>query len=188
MRLFIAIELDDAARRNLAAVQSRLAAFDPRRDVRWAAQHQLHLTLRFMGEVADENVTRLSRAMDEAAAAAAPFAMRGGVAGCFPAGGPVRIVWAGIDEPTGALAALAAAVERKAVELGWPPDTRPFHAHVTLGRVNFDRSRGDLRRGLVSPAAAEWTQSVGRLVVMASRLQRGGSQYSVVSTHDFGGK
>ena len=125
-RLFVAIELPEAVQAELA----RLCAGVP--GARWVRRDQMHLTLRFIGEVDDGLFARLRTAL--AAVRAAPFdlALRG--VGCFPPRGAARVLWAGLEAPP-ALPALYQSVEAAVRSLGLPPDDKPFAAHITLARL-----------------------------------------------------
>jgi 2'-5' RNA ligase len=179
MRLFIAIELSDAVRRALAATQESLRPRCP--DVRWIAPEQLHLTVKFLGDVADNDVTAVSEAMASAAATSKPFAMRIGEYGCFPERGAVRIVWTSAVEENGLLGGCVAAVEAQIEPLGFPREHRPFAAHITIGRVREDRSQGKLRTLVQAYRGQVIEQEVLSLTLMSSALSPKGSTYMAVS-------
>ena len=143
-RAFVAIPLPDAVRGRLGSIQDRLRPAQA--DVKWVKPDQLHVTLKFLGELSDAARASLEGGLRAAAAAAAPLdlAVRG--LGTFPASGAPRVVWAGVAEATpGRLAALAAAVEAAAAAVGFPAENRPFAAHVTLGRGKSPRNARALR-------------------------------------------
>jgi len=187
MRLFVAIELSDEARTAVARCQSKLARQDNDSRVRWTPSQNVHLTIRFLGEVPEAEVVSVSQAVESSTNAVPPFSMRIDNVGCFPTRGKVRIVWVGIEENSGAMARLAAKTESEIVAAGFPPESRPYRPHVTIGRVKDDRSGGDLRRVIGSCAFDGVEQTVDRVVVMASQLSPGGPTYLVVSTHPLGG-
>lgn len=184
MRLFVAIELSEAVRKALSAAQEALQKKCP--DVRWIAPEQLHLTIKFLGEVADGDVSPVSEALARAAAMASPFSMRFGGFGCFPEGGPVRIVWAGAIEESRSLAKCVEAVEAQIEPVGFPREDRPFAAHITIGRVREDKSRGQLRKAVQSYRGREVEQQISSLTLMASKLSPKGSTYTAVSRATLG--
>jgi len=184
MRLFVAIELSEAVRKALSATQEKLKPQCP--DVRWIQPEQLHLTVKFLGEVADGDVTGVSQAVEQAAAESKPFTMRTGECGCFPERGAVRIVWTRVDEEGGLLAGCVAAVEAQIEPLGFPREHRPFAAHLTIGRVRDDRSRGKLREVVQTHRGKEVEQDVLSLTLMASALSPKGSTYTAVSRAKLG--
>ena len=183
MRLFVAIELGPRARAAMTRCQQRLARSDACRAVRWTHEDRLHLTVRFLGEVPDADVANVSTAVTKGLADVRPFAMHVVSVGCFPPDGRVRIVWVGLREDSGELVKLAKSLDGEFAALGFPSESRPFHPHVTIGRVKEDRSGGDLRGAIEARAIDEVVQPVDRVVLMSSVLARGGPTYSVVSAH-----
>lgn len=142
MRLFVALELPDQARAAAAGVIAELKAAGV--DVKWVRPENLHLTLKFLGEAPDDAAPSLGDALESALAGLA--APQLGLAGCgaFPRPSSPNVIWLGLAGETRALAELAGAVEDALGPLGFPPEERPFTAHLTLGRV---------RRGRGSPQA-----------------------------------
>ena len=185
MRLFVAIELSEAVRKALSGTQAKLKPQCP--DVRWIPAEQLHLTVKFLGEVADGDVAAVSRGLELAAVEARPFSMRTCECGCFPDRGAVRIVWTKAVEKGGHLAGCVAAVEAQIEPLGFPREHRPFAAHITIGRVREDRSRGNLREVIQMHRGKEVEQDVMSLTLMSSALSPKGSTYAAVSRANLGG-
>ena len=177
VRTFIAIELDDAIRQRLAAAQQRLRSADAK--VRWVGADQMHLTVRFLGEIDEGIVNQVAGAMHMAAADAQPFDLAVAGLGTFPPRGAPRVVWAGADEPTGALAALHKRLERELRNLGFERERRAFSPHLTLGRVKDPRTCTRLRT-LVTDGADEafGTQTVTALVLFQSVLSPHGATYT----------
>ena len=184
MRLFIAILLSDDIRAALGKVQASLDGAC--RGVRWIPENQLHLTAKFLGEVPDRNVAEVAEAVARAAADAAPFDMEIAGCGCFPPRGPVRIVWVGVEEASGALLRCVEAVEGRLEEKGFPKERRPFSAHITIGRVREDRSGGRLRSVAEACTFEPMEQPVPSLTLMSSVLSPKGPTYTAVSTTSLG--
>lgn len=184
MRLFVAILLDDGVRSALQRLEDRLKPSCE--GVRWISAELLHLTMKFLGEVADRDVAGVAEAVARCAHEAAPFDMA--IAGCgtFPAGGAVRIVWAGVRQESGALLRCAEAVERNLEPLGFPPERRPYSAHITIGRVRIDRSGGRLRSTVARNTLDPVEQSVSSITLMSSVLSPSGPTYTAVSTAKLG--
>jgi 2'-5' RNA ligase len=177
--LFVAIALDDRIKDALAGVRASLARHD--RTVRWVTRDQMHLTLVFLGEVSDGRVAPVCEAVGRAAARSEPFEMTVGGGGCFPPGGGVRVVWVGVDEPSGRLSLLQGAVADELAADGFPKESRPFSPHLTLGRVRDDRTRGGLRADVGRLSVPPLVQSVLTIRVMASQLHPGGARYTGVA-------
>lgn len=184
MRLFLAVALEDAVKRALRQAQRALASFDSL--VRWTTQDQMHLTLKFLGEVEDGRVPDLSAAAECSAAESSSCTLMLAAPGCFPPRGRVRVVWAGLEEPTGVLASCQVAAEEHFGRLGFPREARPFSPHLTLGRVRDDRSDGALRRAVAEVEIAATHQPVTELCLFQSTLTPQGARYAVVSRHPLG--
>jgi RNA 2',3'-cyclic 3'-phosphodiesterase len=186
VRLFCALNLPGPERERLYRAAAPLR--DAGLPVRWVAADALHVTVQFLGEVPEQAVPAVTRAAAGAAAGGAPFVMTVAGLGAFPGLRRPRIVWAGAAGPPG-LAALHGALGRALAPLGWPPEARPFHAHVTLGRVR-DGARAAQLAGLAPLAASfafEAAVEVGTLDLMRSRLAPAGAQYDVVARLPLGG-
>lgn len=185
MRLFIAIELSDEVKAALQASQRMLSAFD--RTVRWVTEQQMHLTLKFLGEVADDAVEEINVAAELVAEASSPFEMVVAGSGCFPPRGRVRVVWAGVEESSGVLAACGERCEARYAEIGFDCERRAFSPHLTLGRVREDRTAGKLREAVDGVSIGPLRESVAGLCVFQSTLTPQGARYAIISRHPFGG-
>ena len=113
--------------------------------VRWPDPANLHLTLKFLGEVPDGDVPGVCEAARRAATRSAPFsfALRG--LGCFPPKGPARIVWAGVEPQGDGLLECQKAVEDEMAELGFRREGRAYSPHLTIGRVRQGHDTRELR-------------------------------------------
>ncbi len=142
MRLFVAVELSEQARAEVAALQAELRRSGA--DVKWVEPENLHLTLKFLGETAEEKVAALTGALRQAAAEARPFSISMEGLGAFPQNQHPRVLWTGIKEGRQPLEELAAGVEEACSRLGFPSGERPFSAHLTIGRVRSPAGLGPL--------------------------------------------
>jgi 2'-5' RNA ligase len=123
-RLFVAISVPPALRAELAKLERRMDG------VKWVPEHQLHLTLRFIGDF--EDVTAVKRELR--AIAFAPFSLRITGAGQFPPKRAARVLWAGLT-PVQEISALAKEVDRAVIAAGVAPEDRDFSPHLTLARI-----------------------------------------------------
>jgi 2'-5' RNA ligase len=144
MRTFLAIDVPDRLRPALSAVQHRDAA--DRGRLRWMAPSTFHITMRFLGATAEEQVAPVAEALAAKLATFAPFSLTLSGGGAFPSAQKPRVLWAGIRGDVEALTAIAAALEEVVREAGFPPDEKRFHPHVTIGRVQDGRPRGTAAR------------------------------------------
>lgn len=147
VRLFVAVDPGERVRDALARVPGPDPA-GPHR-VRRVDRRNLHLTLKFLGDVEEARIGDVTVALERASEQVEPFRLEVAGLGVFPLRGSPRIVWAGCSGGP-ALERLQAAVEEQLERIGFDRDRRPFHPHVTLGRVKPGRPpRPD--RGSQSP-------------------------------------
>jgi RNA 2',3'-cyclic 3'-phosphodiesterase len=145
IRTFIAIKLDDRLCTMLDAIAEDLQDRMPARAVRWTDARKIHLTLKFLGDVAPSQIDPIEAALRVAAGQIAPFTFELTGAGCFPNNSRPRVVWVGVSEPSHTLDALQRVVESELRNLGFEAERRPFSPHLTLGRVRNDVSPHALR-------------------------------------------
>jgi 2'-5' RNA ligase len=140
IRAFIAIDLPAEIKAALGRVAETLGSSLPRGAVRWVRPAQMHLTIRFLGDTPLDRLPAIVAALDGAATGRAPFTLRLDGVGCFPNARRPRVVWVGLGGDGTALLAFKAALDAGLAPLGWPPEEKPFHAHLTLGRVKDERA------------------------------------------------
>lgn len=188
IRAFLAAELPAPLKATIAAVQKALQArlvYDLPRGVRlqWVRAESLHLTVKFLGAIPEEDVDRLKPAVASALSGLAPFVLEVVGSGVFPDVRAPRVLWLGLRDREGAgrLLQLAAAVEAAVETLGYQRDRRPFAPHLTIARIKEgmkDVGRVLARENLLSPAAPYGQVKVGSLALMQSDLQPQGAVYS----------
>ena len=167
--------LPDDVRQQLAGAVDRLRSHVT--DVAWIAPSNLHVTLKFLGQVEPERAAPLGDALRAAVAAEPAFdvAVRG--LGAFPSPMRPRVLWAGLDDPKRALATLAERVDVCCAELGFARESRAFAAHVTLGRVREPRRQPALATALARGNDFGAVR-VDRVSLMRSELSPRGARYS----------
>jgi RNA 2',3'-cyclic 3'-phosphodiesterase len=129
MRLFIALDLDDAVRERIARFVEGVQNFAP--DARWVKAESLHVTLKFIGEQPDAAVENVKQALATVAGQKTEIHFQG--YGFFPTAKSARVFWVGMEAGP-QLAALAAAIDDRIAELGIPKENRAFSPHLTLAR------------------------------------------------------
>lgn len=134
IRAFIAIHLSPEIRRNLEQVLKDLYSRWPEAPVRWVPAGNIHLTIKFLGEVSTANLALLTKMLEAEAARHATFEISVGGLGAFPSVRRPRVVWVGVKAPP-ELSALQRGVEAEMSRLGYAPEEREFSPHLTLGRV-----------------------------------------------------
>jgi len=182
VRCFVAVDLAGEVRAAVAAVQERLRTAVPTADVRWTDVAGFHVTLRFLGQVAEGRLPEIRAALAAATRGRPPLVLAAGGLGAFPGLRRPRVVWAGVTAEAAALTALAGAVDGGLEGLGLGREARPFHGHVTLGRVRSARGAGALGAALERLSGAElgaWTAA--EVVLYRSHLGPAGARYEPVA-------
>ena len=136
VRTFVGIRVGRVVRRRLHALGTELKSGDPA--LKLPAIEDIHLTLQYLGNTPQEDIAPLGEAMAEAAEGFGPIEVLYRGLGAFPNAERPRVLWAGIEEPDGEnrIGALAKAVGRSLRSVGYRPEKRAFHAHVTVARVH----------------------------------------------------
>ena len=177
IRAFLAIDVPDIYRAGLAAVQEALKKSGA--DVRWVTPANIHLTLKFFGEITDAQVEAVAAAAGAVAAATPVLTLQAQSLGTFPGPQNPRVIWVGLGGQTERLAILAQQLENAFVPLGFPAEKRPFTPHLTLGRVRSSRGREGLALRLQTLALPDFPPyPVSRLVIYQSILRPQGAAYT----------
>ena len=175
-RLFIAVELSAQAQDELLRRQHALRRWTRSGDVRCSNRQSLHLTLKFIGNVAPALVGDLKSEISAVAGRSRSISLRLGANGCFPGPRTPRVLWAGLDGDTQRLAVLASQLEGAIARLRIPDESRRFFPHITLARVRLGMPRwvleeiGDTWTAERRPGAAV---EVDTLTLFRSHLKRG---------------
>lgn len=188
LRLFIALTPPAALKGALAGVQEQLRLRLPPRAVKWTAANQMHLTLRFLGDVPEEFLSELAPALAGAAAARPGFELTAEGLGVFPSSRRPRVVWGGLGGELSELEHLQSAVSAATARWGLPVE-EGFRAHLTLGRV---RALPPAKLAQVGQALADF--SVGRLggwavnsvELFRSELQPEGASHTRLGSFELG--
>jgi 2'-5' RNA ligase len=180
LRLFIAVMAPESVRELLLDVVQRLDAAGA--DVRWEAGGKFHCTLAFLGDTPSERVGNVAAAVRRGVEGIPPFAIGYRGIGFFPGPDRPRIVWGGIEDSAGVLARAHDAIARALAAAGLPGDEKPFHAHVTLGRVHGLRHLRRLTTTAESCTLEHPPVTVREIVIVRSELKPGGSAYSVLQS------
>ena len=169
--------IDDALRPALAAAQEELRA--SRASVKWVEPQNLHFTLKFLGDVAEERTEAVTEALREVARRTPPFAGHVAGVGVFPSLSRPRVVWAGMTAGAEELAGLASEVEEALVPLGFERERRAFTPHLTLGRVKSVVNVSNLAEAVQRHAEADFGPlRVDAVYLMRSDLRPSGPVYS----------
>jgi RNA 2',3'-cyclic 3'-phosphodiesterase len=136
MRVFIAIEIERAIKKALAKLQSEmLTKLDIKKgDLKWVEPESMHLTLKFLGEITDQQLVTVCDITKEVAGLHKSFDIEIGTVGVF-GGNSARVLWVGAGEGDENLLQLQKDIDERLAEAGWPPENRKFEGHLTLCRI-----------------------------------------------------
>jgi 2'-5' RNA ligase len=180
LRTFIAVDLGTAIRDRCVALQETLACTGTA--VKWVEPENLHVTILFLGEVDERTVPDVCRAVAVCCGRHEGFTLGVEKLGCFGNPRRPRTVWVGVGEGHDALIALHDALEAALMELGcYRREDRPYTPHITLGRVQGERTTNSLAAELVK--RADWKAGetpVREVLVMSSELTPKGPIYTVL--------
>ncbi len=185
IRAFIAIELPDEVEGGLSSVQGRLRP-EQHPCVKWVDPKGIHLTLKFLGNVAGGKAPQITEAMAQAAKGIPPFCLELGGLGAFPNLRRPQVLWVAVAGEVERLAALKQGIDHVLLPLGFPVESRSFAPHLTLGRFRQGASPEERRRlgELVSITKFEggFPFEVGEISLMRSTLTPKGAIYSRISS------
>jgi len=181
IRAFIAIAVEAALAAEVKKVQQRLNS--PDGAVRWLNPEHLHLTLRFLGNVATERLEDLAAALRRACARTAPFHLALEGAGCFPNTRRPRVVWIGIQGDLEPFRELQEQIAQETKNFGDRGDEHAFQPHLTIGRVKASgvegRKAGQAIELVTVPKLGDWT--VHHVLLLRSELIPDGARYTTLA-------
>ncbi|MDE0300227.1 MAG: RNA 2',3'-cyclic phosphodiesterase [Candidatus Poribacteria bacterium] len=184
IRCFVAIEIPDAVQALLASVQEELGKNI--RAASWVKRGNIHLTLKFLGEIASNQINEVKNVMERVASARPPFSMEIGGIGVFPNLTRPRIIWAGVKTGADEIVAIANAVDIGLSRHGYERDEKQYRPHLTLARIKH--------RINVKPLAQMFRQYdtilgatvvVNQIRVVQSQLRPSGAVYTPLETCRF---
>ncbi len=178
MRLFVAAELPDELRGRFARAQEALRKVPL--PVRWVPPDGMHLTLKFLGEAAESRLAEIETAVGAARREVGTFRLEAVGVTVFPGRGTPRLVWVEVRGDVAAARRLATAIDVATARIGFPPETRDYRPHLTLGRVKGP-GQGDWREALAQGSGSvAGGFEVTEYVLFQSRLGREGAVHTAL--------
>jgi len=177
IRAFVALPVPAVVGRVAANARTLCTGIDG--VVRWVAPERIHLTVKFLGDMDDGNVPAIHALLTETAAATGPFRLAVGGLGVFPSVKNPRVLWMGITGDTPALVDFARQLDTALTTLGFAAESRPFRAHLTLGRFKAKTDPQQLVDIMAS--GGEMTAAsflADRVVLYQSELKPSGAVYT----------
>jgi RNA 2',3'-cyclic 3'-phosphodiesterase len=184
IRAFIALPLPAEWSERLLEIARALQRRLPPHAVRWTRPDQMHLTLRFLGYLPPEQVTDLDAVLQGVGGCHAGFHLRRDRLGCFPDPKNPRVVWLGLAGDCEVLGLLQSQLVRETQPWGDHSESRPFHPHLTLGRVNpltpeLKRRLAERLEDLPLPEFPDW--EVRSFELMRSELRPEGARHTILA-------
>jgi 2'-5' RNA ligase len=182
-RVFCAVELPDSVRQKISQHIARLKEAVPDAHAGWSRANNIHLTLKFLGDIPQASVPNLSAAASRAVVRIAPFTIRLEQTGVFPPHGSPRVLWIGVNDCEGKLGELHKRLETECEKDGFSRESRAFHPHLTIARL---RKPQDARTLASAHKEMEFEPEeivVSELLVIRSELSSAGSRYTTISRH-----
>ena len=182
-RSFIAIELPAHVRARIAKHINQLQRNCPEARASWTREENLHLTLKFLGNVPVAEIPKLSQAAADSAQAVSPFRFVIGGCGTFPQHGQPKVLWIGVTDASNQLQRLHQEVEKNCQQIGFSPETRTFHPHLTIARLRSANRARELAQLHQTADFAPVSVEVQELLLMRSELSSHGSRYTALARH-----
>jgi len=184
IRTFIAVELPQEIHDRLQQIQDDLRTSMP--DVRWIKHGNIHLTLKFLGDVQVSRIDAISEALRHVTHQFPPFTMSLAGMGAFPNSRKPRIVWIGVEKGADRLIEITELIEASTKKLGFPREKHPFRPHLTVGRIRRLTDPLAMTEALDRSEVGELGNfNVERISLIRSQLDPAGSIYTTLAEAQF---
>jgi 2'-5' RNA ligase len=186
-RSFLAIELPEPILRKIEEVQGDLRSTHA--DVRWVSPEKIHLTFKFFGNIEESRIDPIFKSIEEPVRNTLPFSLKVQGVGAFPYLKNPRVIWIGLMDEREALTSLQKQIEIHLEEVGFQPEDRPFHPHLTLGRMKSSRGKEELVGRMERHREEKFGDfQVERVVLFKSDLRPSGPIYTPLRELRLGGQ
>ena len=186
-RLFIAIDISDESRAAAERYINKLANRFRHLPAKWERPERLHLTLKFLGSTDVEMIERIVGLLRHNAEGTKPFELEISGTGAFPSAKNPRVLWLGVNEPSGRMRHLAELTDQDCAALGFEKENRAFKPHLTIARIRDPRGGADLGREHQADSFGPIRFTCDELVLYESQSGRSGSTYVKLATAKFKG-
>lgn len=186
VRTFVCIEIPDAIKKRIARLQQTLR--EQKANVSWVKSSNIHLTLKFLGDVESSRLPSVCSAVGRAVRLVEPFEIEIAGTGCFSSVKNPRVFWVGLAGIPDQLARLHKVIDAELSTEGFPAETRPFSPHLTIGRVRSPRNSSLAAEALMTAGFESESFFATEVIVMSSDLTPSGSVYSHMGRFSIGPK
>jgi 2'-5' RNA ligase len=180
-RIFLAVDISGEVRKEATDFIKKLREGFSNLRVGWDKPEKLHLTMKFLGEIDEEQLKKLQSAVEAGARQIAPFKLQIAGTGVFPSPKQARVLWLGVKGDTGNLQLLNEILENECEKQGFEKEERKFKAHLTVARLK-ERS-AELVEAHLNSNFEPVEFDVSEVVIYQSELKPTGSIYSIISKH-----
>ena len=183
-RVFCAIELPSGVREQLEDHVAQLRRQVPDVTASWSRVENIHLTLKFLGNVAMDQIATISAAASRAVKAFSAFEIEVGGTGVFPKPSRAQVLWIGVHDPSGQLSALQQRLENECEATGFPKEDRAYRPHLTIARIRKPEGARRLAETHLGMQFKPMAVMLKELIVFRSELSSKGSKYTTLSRHE----
>ena len=177
IRSFLAIELPEAIRRKIEEVQKDLKLSHA--DVRWVSPEKIHLTLKFFGSIDESRIDPIVKSVGGPTQTSSPFSLAVRGMGAFPHLKNPRVIWMGLVDEKEILPSFQRELEKELRKIGFESEDRPFHPHLTLGRMKSNQGRDELIGRMEKYREEQFGDfQVEKVVLLKSDLRPSGPIYT----------
>ena len=182
-RTFCAVELAEKVRSQLEEHIEKLRKAVPDAAASWSRVENIHLTLKFFGNVTPDRIPAISAAAAQTAAEFSQFPIHIGRTGVFPRPSRAQVLWIGISDPSGKLSALQERLENECAAEGFPKEDRAYRPHLTIARIRRPEGARHLADTHLQMNFPTTSIDLNELIIFRSELSPKGSKYTRISTH-----
>jgi RNA 2',3'-cyclic 3'-phosphodiesterase len=184
-RIFCAVELPEEIRAQLEDHVRALREIVPDVAASWSRVENIHLTLKFLGNVSVDRIPAIAAAASRAVKDFTPFQICIGATGVFPKPSRAQVLWIGVSDPSGNLSALQQRLEDEYAIEGFEKEDRAFRPHLTIARLRRLEGARRLADAHLQMEFRPAEINVSELIVFRSQLSSKGSKYTPISRHEF---
>jgi RNA 2',3'-cyclic 3'-phosphodiesterase len=176
IRTFICLEIPESIKERIEKLQRELRQMEAQ--VSWVKPVNIHLTLKFLGDVPQAKIPTVSAAVNRATGSCSPFQVTVGEAGCFPSPRNPSVLWIGISQMPDTLRRLRDALEDELAREGFERESKKFNPHLTIARLRNPRRAKPVAEALLARGFADESFQADEVIVMRSQLSPHGSIYT----------
>ncbi len=180
LRTFIAIPMGPSIQKTASDVQEDLKRLFL--DVKWVKPPQIHLTLKFLGDVEEEKIATIKQIMAKHLPMFKAFDAQLTQAGAFPSARHPQIIWLGLKDVQGEIKKIVELLENELEQAGFKKESRDFHPHVTIGRVRSQKNIRALSEKLGALSLPPTHERIERVILFKSTLGPGGPAYEELAS------